>query len=129
VADVPLKGGKGMSLVSIEQVLQWDPDLILTWNDRQEGAYKIITTDPKWQNIKAVKNKEVYQIPHGPFNWFDRPPSVNRILGVKWLAHLLYPEVFSYDIYRETREFYKKFYHYELSEEDLNELLAHSLRK
>ena len=129
VAEVPQKSGAGMSPVSLEQVLNWNPDLIITWSDNQGGAYKIITTDPKWQEIKAVRNKEVYQIPHAPFNWFDRPPSVNRVLGLKWLANLLYPDLFPGDIRQEAREFYRKFYHYQLTEQEVNQLLVHSIRK
>ncbi len=45
-----------------------------------------------------------------PFGWFDRPPSVNRLIGVKWLASVLYGEDANYDIPRDTREFYRLFY-------------------
>ena len=65
----------------------------------------------------------MYAIPGGPFNWFERPPSVNQILGLKWLGNLLYPEVYHYDIVEETRVFYKKFYHYALTDAELTYLL------
>jgi iron complex transport system substrate-binding protein len=123
VADVAMKGGMGMTPVSLEQILAWNPDVILSWNDTQGGYYSKLLTDPKWQSIAAVKNKKVYAVPSGPFNWFDRPPSVNRILGLKWLSNLLYPDIYKYDMVQETREFYKKFYHYELSDEEVNSLL------
>ncbi len=131
VADVPMKGGMGMTSVSLEQVLSWDPDLILTatlgGQGGQEGAlYKTITTDPKWAKLKALKNHKVYDIPERPFNWFDRPPSVNRIIGVKWLANLLYPDIFEYNIKAEMKEFYAKFYHYNLSDQDIEDLLIRS---
>ena len=126
VADVEMKGGMGMTPVSLEQVLSWNPDVILSWNDNQGGYYRKILTDSNWKNISAVKNNKVYAVPSGPFNWFDRPPSVNRIIGLKWLGNLLYPEVYNYDMAKETREFYKKFYHYDLSDEELNSLLKDS---
>lgn len=128
VAEVELKADKGKSLVSIEQLLQWNPDLIISWDDERGGYYSEIFKDPTWQNIKAVQEREVYEIPNRPFNWFDRPPSVNRILGIKWLGNLLYPEVFHYDIKDEVKEFYKKFYHYELSDGELEDLLKNSIR-
>lgn len=128
-ADIPGKGGTGMSEVSLEQVLAWNPEVILTWNDAQGGPYRIITTDPKWRGIRAVKDGRVYQVPHSPFNWFDRPPSVNRLIGVKWLANLLYPDVFKYDIVKEAKEFYAKFYHYNLTDQEARDLLAHSRSK
>lgn len=127
VAAIPPErgpGGMGMSSVSLEQVLSWDPDVILSWNVAQGGAYEKILKDPKWQSLKAVQSKRVYQVPHGPFNWFDRPPSVNRIIGVKWLANLLYPDVFNYDLVATVKDFYARFYHYNLSDQEANALLA-----
>ncbi|OIQ08049.1 vitamin B12-binding protein [Moorella thermoacetica] len=127
VAAIPPErgpGGMGMSSVSLEQVLSWDPDVILSWNVAQGGAYEKILKDPKWQNLTAVKNHRVYQVPHGPFNWFDRPPSVNRIIGVKWLANLLYPDVFNYDLVATVKDFYARFYHYNLSDQEADALLA-----
>lgn len=122
VADVIAKGERGMTQVSHEQVLLWNPDLIICWGQ----CFKEIFSDTKWQNIKAAQDKKVYMVPSGPFNWFDRPPSVNRILGLKWLGNLLYPEVYAYDIAKETREFYQKFYHYDLTDEDITFLLKDS---
>lgn len=131
VADVPMKGGMGMTSVSLEQVLAWDPDLILTATlgglGGQEGTlYKTISADPKWAKLKAVKNHKVYGIPERPFNWFDRPPSVNRIIGMKWLSNLLYPDIFDYNVKAEMKEFYAKFYHYDLSDQEMEELLTRS---
>jgi len=131
VADVPMKGGMGMTSVSLEQVLSWDPDVILTATisglGGQEGAvYHTVTTNPKWANLKAVKSHKVYDIPDKPFNWFDRPPSVNRIIGVKWLAHTLYPDVFRYDMKAEIKDFYSTFYHYDLTDREVEDLLVRS---
>lgn len=126
VAEVAMKGGMGMTPVSLEQVLAWNPQVILSWGKTQGGYYEQMLTDAKWSSISAVQNKKVYAVPTGPFNWFDRPPSVNRILGLQWLGHLLCPEVYDYDIAEETREFYKNFYHYDLSDEELTNLLKDS---
>ncbi len=123
VAEVSVKGGMGMTPVSLEQILSWNPDVIISWNKAQGGYFEQIMADPKWEGIAAVQSKKVYAVPSGPFNWFDRPPSVNRILGVKWLGNLLYPDVYQYDMAQETREFYKNFYHYDLTDEELTSLL------
>jgi iron complex transport system substrate-binding protein len=93
--------------------------MILSWSN----CYEKIKADPKWKTIKAIQDNKVYAVPSGPFNWFDRPPSVNRVLGLKWLGNLLYPEVYDYDIAEEVREFYKMFYHYDLTDEDIEFLL------
>jgi len=127
VAEVVQKGGMGMAAVSLEQVILWNPELILSWGTEQGGYFESIFTDPKWESIQAVKDKRVYAVPAGPFNWFDRPPSINRVLGLKWVANLLYPDVFTYDIRQETKDFYSKFYHYELSDKEVDGLLQYSI--
>jgi len=127
--DVEAGGKGGQSPVSFEQVLAWDPDVIICWNKSSGGAYEVITTDSRWAELKAVQNKQVYEIPSAPYNWFDRPPSVNRIIGFKWLGNLLYPDIYTYDIISEARDFYKQFYHYDLTVEEAEELLVNSLRK
>lgn len=128
VADVPIKQGcYGRSEVSMEQVMLWNPDLIIVCFDQGfssgGSSYNTILSDEKWNELKAVKNKKVYEIPAAPFNWFDRPPSVNRLIGLKWLANLLYPDIVSMDIKAEVKDFYKTFYHCSLSDEDIKELL------
>ncbi|QQY79958.1 iron complex transport system substrate-binding protein [Keratinibaculum paraultunense] len=128
VAEVEIKGDRGKSEVSIEQLLLWDPEIIISWDDERGGYYSGILKDPAWKDIKAVKDGEVYEIPNKPFNWFDRPPSVNRILGLKWIGNLLYPDIYDYDMRKEVKEFYDKFYHYSLTEYELDELLQNSIR-
>ncbi|NLJ79055.1 MAG: ABC transporter substrate-binding protein, partial [Tissierellia bacterium] len=128
VAEVEVKGEKGKSEISMEQLLSWNPDTIISWGDERGGYYSEILNDPAWQEIDAVKAGEVYEIPNRPFNWFDRPPSINRILGVRWLGNLLYPDIFNYNMRDEVREFYHKFYHYELEEDEVDELLKDSTR-
>ncbi len=128
VAEVAIKGTGGMSNVSLEQVLKWDPDVIFSWGTDRGGAYDQILASPDWNKISAVKNKKVYEIPNSPFNWVDRPPSVSRILGLKWLGATLYPDVFKYDMVKEVKDFYKLFYHVDLSDQDAKDLLKNSLQ-
>ena len=61
-----------------------------------------------------------------PYNWIDRPPSVIKVLGAKWLGNLVYPEYFDYDIVAEAKEFFRLFYGWELKDEQLNNILAAS---
>ncbi len=128
VANVTAQGSGGMNAgmtpVSLEHVLSWNPDVILAWKENQGGYYQGILSDPDWKDIKAVQQHRVYQIPNSPFNWFDRPPSINRIIGFKWLSHLLYPDVFSYDMVAEVKDFYAKFYHFNLTDEQAKTLLG-----
>ncbi|SKC46729.1 ABC transporter substrate-binding protein [Maledivibacter halophilus] len=126
-ADISDDSSYGRSKVSLEQVLLWNPDIIITAressDDNTKSFFQTIYENEDWKDINAVKNKKVYGIPQNPFGWFDRPPSVNRIIGIKWLGHVLYPKAYEYDIIEEVKEFYKTFYHYEISDEEAKEFL------
>ena len=123
VAQVVLGGGSGMNPVSMEQVMLWQPDVILF---APGGVYEMAETDPLWLNLSAMRNGRYYEIPNGPFHWLGRPPAVNRLLGIKWLGNLLYPKVYVYDMITEAQRFYKLFYHVDLSNQAARELMAHS---
>jgi iron complex transport system substrate-binding protein len=130
VAQVTLESDYGMAPVSLEQVLVWDPEVILVASDLsgEDNVYEQITAGSQWATVAAVKEGEVYQIPRGPFDWFDRPPCVSRILGVRWLGNLLYPDLYQYDMEAEIRAFYTLFYHMDLTDAQLQELTARALR-
>ena len=128
VADVPARGGQGMSAVSMEQVLSWNPELILVSSSTAGSKnYETILSDPAWADITAVKNKKVYITPLLPFGWFDRPPNIMRVLGVVWLGKLLYPEYVTMDLNQQTREFFSLFFDMELTDEQINELLKNAV--
>jgi iron complex transport system substrate-binding protein len=106
--------------VSPEQVLAWNPDVIITQDDR---FYRAVWTSPLWQGVAAVQKKRVYHVPNRPFGWFDSPPAVNRLIGVRWLASVLYPDIFGGDLREVTSDFYRRFYHIDLTSAQLDELL------
>lgn len=114
---------RGIVNVSPEQILLWKPEVIVTW---ERGFFEKVTKRPdsSWQSVPAVTDKRVYLAPTAPFGWIDGPPSVNRLIGLAWLANLLHGERFPFDIRQETRHFYKLFYHVELSNADLETLIA-----
>ncbi len=130
VPNITGVGGMGRSQVSPEQLAAWDPDVIIACHDQgfagNAGTYQAVLTDPRFATLRAVKERKVYEIPYKPFNVTDRPPSVNRIIGVKWLANLLYPEIYNYDMKKEFRDFYKLFYNIDLSDDQLDEILTNA---
>ena len=113
----------GIVVISPEQVLAWQPDAIVTVN-RQ--FFASVWQDPVWRNVKAVRDNRVYLSPDLPFGWIDAPPSANRLIGIRWLAKVLYPALFPADLRAETRRFYALFYHREPTDQQLDELLAGS---
>ncbi len=129
VADCPLKQGMGLTQVSMEQVLQWNPDVIIA---EQRQIYDAIGKNPLWAGIEAVRTNRIYLTPRGPFCWFDRPPGAGTILGILWTAMKLHPDRFQdIDLRDITRRFYADFYHYRMTDVELNQLLDPSpnLRK
>ena len=129
---IPLAGGRnvhscvarssyGMEKISMEQLLLYDPEVILVF---EEPFYRSVFRDPRWQRLRAVKNKRVHIIPKEPFNWFDRPPSFMRLLGVKWVAGCLYPQRCPFDMVKETRLFFKLFFDIDLTLEGAKNILG-----
>ena len=66
----------------------------------------------------------VHLAPSLPFGWVDFPPSVNRLIGLWWLAKILYPTQFPEDLRPLTRAFYKQFYHVDITDAQLDHVLA-----
>lgn len=113
-------GRRGLVQASIEQVIAADPDTIVTWDPT---FYRAVGSDRLWAGITAVREGRVFLSPTAPFGWIDRPPSVNRFMGLTWLAGLFYPAHADGDLRAETRAFYRLYYHLDLADEDLDGLL------
>jgi iron complex transport system substrate-binding protein len=111
-ADFGTEPVGGMAPVSLEQVVLWNPDVIILGGGIDAAG---VARDAGWQPVSAVRSGRVYDVPQQPWSWVGRPPSVNRLIGIKWLGNLLYPDIFDYDITAETRRFYRLFYHAELT--------------
>lgn len=110
----------GMEKISLEQLLLYNPQVIVA---QERAFFDAVTHDKRWQGIRGVKEKQLLLIPRKPFNWFDRPPSFMRLLGLKWFTNRLYPQRYPIDIVRETKEFYRLFLGVELSNKDVQEIL------
>lgn len=126
VAEVEATTRGGGSDISMEQLLLWNPDVILFGPD---SIYSSVKEKSEWQQLNAIKNDTYYEIPFGLYNWVDNPASVNRVIGIKWLSNLLYPTVFNYDMIAEAQTFYSLFYHSDITEAQARELLSHSTYK
>lgn len=119
--------GGGMTDVSLEQVLKWDPEVIISWDsDIRGGAYEDIKTNKDWADITAVKDGRVYAMPNLPWAWCDRPPGVNRIIGLEWVCNLLYPDIYQIDIVERTQEFFKVMLNVEISRDQALDVLGDS---
>ena len=113
-------GKGGLVQVSIEQVLLWNPDVIVTIDSR---FYALARTHPQWRDLPAVKAGRIHLAPTLPFGWIDSPPSINRLIGLRWLARILYPDAFPEDLRPLVRDFYTRCYHQAPTDAQLDQLL------
>jgi iron complex transport system substrate-binding protein len=110
------------SYVDMEQVYKWNPDIIFIYNGpTREDILENNVKGVDWSGIQAVKNKRVYTFPRGVFSWY--PIGAESPLMIKWIAQTAYPDIYNYDMKQETYDFYKEFYDYELSDEQLSKIL------
>ena len=115
----------GGTTVSLEEVYAVQPDVILLSTG---GPYDTLTQG-EWAGLTAVQNGRYYEIPGLPYDWMSSPPSVNRVLGIWWLGNLLYPELYDYDMVQVAQEYYRLFWHYDLTAEEAERMLSRSTLK
>ena len=76
--------------------------------------------------MRAVRDGRVYTMPNAPFAWCDRPPGVNRFLGIQWVANMLYPDLYDVDMVEVTKDFYSRMYWVDITDEQARDLLGNS---
>jgi len=113
-------GKGGLVQVSIEQVLRWNPDFVITIDPNFHAAAR---SHSIWRELPAIKAGRIHLAPNVPFGWIDFPPSINRLIGLRWLARILYPDVFPEDLRPIVRDFYTRCYHQAPTEAQLEALL------
>jgi iron complex transport system substrate-binding protein len=105
--------GRGAeTAISREQLLAWDPDVIIA---ERHAAYDALRRSPAWRHLSAVRNKRVYLEPGSPFGWLADPTGVNRLIGLHWLSTVFYPDMSPEDLRVATCDFYDKFYRIKLT--------------
>jgi len=107
--------------VDLEQILVWDPEVIIFAPD---SCYDAVADAPQWQSVQAIAQKQYYKTPYGPYGWLSSPPAVQRYLGMLWLGQLLYPEYTEYDLQEEVTAYYKLFYGCDLTDEMYQHLMT-----
>lgn len=109
--------------ITAEQLLKVDPDIIVVGGINQAKAYKQFMNDKTMKDLKAVKNGKVYRIPQGTFQWCRF--SSESALQVLWAAKTIHPDQFKdLDLAKETKAFYKEYFNYDLSDDEVNAILA-----
>lgn len=98
--------------------MRWNPDVILVG---RQYSLDLALKDERFAEIAAVKNGRVYSSPEGVFYWDGGPESVLLML---YVAKLLYPDRFAdLDVAAEVKNYYTRFYGYQLSDGEVALLL------
>jgi iron complex transport system substrate-binding protein len=84
--NVAVTGRAGVARVSMEQVLGWAPDWVLT---QDRNFFRLAGADAAWRTLPAVREGRLLLAADRPFGWLDGPPAINRLLGLKWLTTVL----------------------------------------
>lgn len=115
------KSGLGLEKVTLEQVILYNPDIIIA---QEREFVEKVKNDTRWRSIKAIKEGKVFLVPKVPFNWIDRPPSFMRLLGIQWLTHVLYDTPNAEQFKAEMKAFYKLFLNIDLDDAQLEKILG-----
>ena len=119
VLESPSSKGTGNE-TDLEQIMTWDPDMIVF---ASRSTYEAAQNDPLWQAVRAVAEGNYVLVPQMPYNFMGFPPSVQRLLGMTWMAKTLYPDAAQYDLYEEIARHFKLFYHCDLTQEMFDALM------
>lgn len=122
VADVP-SGPGGRVRVTIDDIGRWNPDLVITIDAAFHKAGRGLAG---WSDLPAARAGQIHLAPSAFLSWFDYPPSLNRVIGLPWLAALFYPDIFTDDLADEVREFYELFYGIALNEPEARHLITNA---
>ncbi len=101
----------GWTVVGFEQIAAWDPDqvYVVSYNKPPAEVVETLKADPKWQELKAVQNNQVFGFAKDFYSW-DQPDS-RWILGLLWLATKVQPErAAGIDMQQEVNQFYGQMY-------------------
>jgi iron complex transport system substrate-binding protein len=113
----------GIVTVSPEQLIAWAPDTVITLDRRFRQT---VSQKAEWKPVPAVTAGRIYLAPNLPYGFIDAPPSINRLVGLTWLLHTLYPDKAPGDLREQMRSFYRLFYQVDLTDAELDRLLDNS---
>lgn len=120
--DVAAEAGiDGIKAINMEQVYEMNPDYIFITNfteTQPEDLKNNVFKGQDWSQVKAVQDGNVYKMPLGIYRWY--PPSGDAPLMLKWMAQKLHPDLFTYDMNDEVKDYYKRYYGYDLSDEQVH---------
>ncbi len=119
-------GLQGMKTVNKEQLAAWDPEVIFLNSFEPTLTVDHIYNDPILSQTRAARAKRVYKMPLGGCRW--DPPNQESPLTWMWVANLLHPYIFQYDLRAEMTRAYKTLYGHDLTSAEIDEILRLSIQ-
>ncbi len=116
----------GQKTVNLEQILLYNPDIVLLNNFEQDLSPEDIYSNKFLKHINAVKNRAVYKIPFGGERW--DPPSQESHLSWIWLNKIFYSKS-SLNLKKEMMNSYNIFYNYNLNDSEILSILHYEKNK
>ena len=107
--------------VSIEQILAWNPDVILLNNFEPGLMPADLFRDSRFDGVGAISSRRVYLYPRGGFRW--DPPSQETPLAVDWIFSILHPDKAEPGLRRRVAEAYRELYGHQTGAADLDRVL------
>jgi len=110
-AKTPFSGTGAFVVISAEQILALDPDVLILPTSQGYHPAEEIYTAPYYQNLQeltAVKNHRVYALPFTPYNWAKR---LEYPIEAMIIAKAAYPDKFTdIKVADWVLDYYKKVY-------------------
>ncbi|WP_375568835.1 ABC transporter substrate-binding protein [Ahrensia marina] len=103
-AEVPQRSAE----ISAEQLIVWDPDVILLNAFQPELTPQMVYDNPVLQSLTAVRERQIYAFPVGGDRW--EAPVAESPLGWMWLSELLHPDRFQWDYTAEITSAHQLLY-------------------
>lgn len=115
------QGVTGFAPVSAEQIAAWDPEVILLNSFEDALTTRFIYDHPILSLTHAARERRVYKMPLGGYRW--DPPNQESPLTWMWLAILLHPDRFAFDLRGEMQAAYRVLYGHALTATETDEIL------
>lgn len=114
--DLGLEGSRVE--INIESIMACDPDVIVC---ESPTTYADVTGSDALAALQAVETGAVYTAPLGPVVW--SMGSTEALLQLYWAANVISPQACDFDLETIIRGYFETFYDYEVSSQEIEEIL------
>lgn len=123
-----LEAENAHATISMEQVYEWNPDVIYITNftpTQPEDIYNNAIGGDDWSTVKAVQDGRVHKLPLGSYRTYT--PGTDTPMTLLWMAKTMYPDLFAdIDLEQQVRDYYQEIYGVALSDEDVSAMFTPS---